>query len=71
MTMTTWNYRVMRTSDEFVIREVYYRQDGSVESWTAGPAIPSSETLEGLAWLVDRYREALDKPVIDDMNSTS
>jgi hypothetical protein len=61
----TWNHRVMKTKDEFVIREVYYRNDGSVEGWTAGPAVPSSETLEGLRWVIDRYREALEKPVIE------
>lgn len=62
----TWNHRVMKTADEFVIREVYYRKDGTVERWTAGPAIPSSETLEGLQWVIERYREALEKPVIED-----
>jgi len=56
----------MKTADEFVIREVYYRKDGTVERWTAGPAIPSSETLEGLQWVIERYREALEKPVIED-----
>lgn len=62
----TWNYRVVKTDDQLVIREVYYRKDGSVESWTVGPAVPSSETLEGLAWVLDRYREALEKPVIEE-----
>jgi hypothetical protein len=56
----------MKTSEEFVIREVYYREDGSVAGWAAGPAIPSAETREGLRWLIDRYCEALDKPVIED-----
>jgi hypothetical protein len=56
----------MKTKDDFVIREVYYRKDRSVAGWTAGPAIPSAETMEGLRWVIDRYREALDKPVIED-----
>lgn len=62
----TWNYRVMKTSEEFAIREVYYREDGSIEGWTVGPTAPSAETLDGLKWLIDRYREALKKPVIED-----
>lgn len=65
----TWNHRVLKTADEFVIREVYYRQDGTVEGWAAGPATPSAETMEGLQWVIERYREALKKPVIEDMDS--
>lgn len=61
-----WNYRVMKTSDEFVLREVYYNDNGEVETWTAGPAIPAADTLDGLKWLVDRYREALEKSVIEE-----
>ena len=62
-----WNHRVMKSGDEFVIREVYYKNDGTVEAWTAGPAIPSAETMEGLRWVVERYLEALDKPVIEEI----
>lgn len=40
-----WNHRVIKSGDEFVIREVYYKNDGTVEAWTAGPAIPSAETV--------------------------
>ena len=62
----TWNYRVMKSGDEFIIREVYYKEDGTIEGWTAGPAIPSDETMEGLRWVVERYLEALDKSVIEE-----
>lgn len=67
----TWNYRVMRTADEFVIREVHYRKDGTVEGWLTGPAVPSAETLEGLKWVIDRYQEALGKPVIESTDDSA
>jgi hypothetical protein len=56
----------MRAGDEFVIREVHYNEDGTIQGWTEGPAIPSAETVDGLKWVVDRYREALEKPVIEE-----
>jgi len=58
----TWNYRVVRTADEFVICEAYYqgrRHDRGI--WTEGPAIPAAETLGGPRRVIDRYREALAK----------
>jgi hypothetical protein len=30
----------MKTADDFVIRAVYYRKDGTVEGWTGDSAIP-------------------------------
>lgn len=71
--MGHWNYRVMEfppeRDDESPIRaihEVYYRDDGQPRAYTVNPADVTSEGLgnEGLALVLDRMREALDKPVL-------
>jgi hypothetical protein len=73
-----WNYRIMRHvqalpggEDEttYAIHEVYYEDDGAVDSWTAEPCgSPFGETLSemvnDLAWI----STALAKPVLDFEN---
>ena len=63
-----WNHRVVdRTADNegdplFQIREVYYEGNG-MPSGHCEPTLVS-ETMEGLAEIVDRMREALAQPVL-------
>lgn len=33
----TWNYRLVIQGDHVSVREVYYRANGSIESYTANP----------------------------------
>lgn len=66
--MTHWNYRVMIhpdvKGDEVyqAIHEVYYDDDGKVTGWTDSPISVGGEDV---AWVLDRMREALEKPVLD------
>lgn len=65
-----WNYRVIEFVDPSgepwrAIFEVHYR-DGLPVAYTEEPAVVLSdeENNDGLAWALDRMREALDKPVL-------
>ncbi len=70
----SWNYRVI----EFVcpmsnetwqaIHEVFYDEHGMPESYGEDPASVTSSDSNGnqadLGWVLDKMREALDKPVL-------
>jgi len=60
----SWNYRVMSRNDELSIYEVYYREDGTVEGYSAVPTFPAAGTLEELRENCRQYMSALDKPVL-------
>jgi hypothetical protein len=66
----SWGYRVMRhetgEEDYFALHEVYCHP-GSVEvsSWTLKPVDVGGSSIEALRWMLDRMREALEKPVLD------
>ncbi len=62
--MSKWNYRVVQRDDQFAIHEVFYANDGSVQSMTAGPVFPRAETLVDLREELERYRSALDNPTL-------
>jgi hypothetical protein len=63
--MITWNYHVFRESTgEYVIREVFYSDDGSILTCTATPAEPAGQTLEALEEEINSFREALKLPVL-------
>jgi hypothetical protein len=63
-----WNRRVVDMTAEnggeplFAIREVFYNDDG-VPIGHGEPSV-MSETMEGLAKLLDRLQEALAQPVL-------
>ena len=45
--MITWNYRVFREDDgDYVIREVFYGEDGAVLGCTENAVEPYGSTLE-------------------------
>lgn len=68
--MTTWNHRVMNMKAEnngedfFQIHEVHYDEAGAPKMYTARNVGPVGETMEILAAEVDRFRDALRKPVL-------
>jgi hypothetical protein len=63
-----WNHRVVDMSAEndgeplFAIREVHYEDNGM----PTGHGEPSvmSESMEGLNWVLDQMKAALDQPVL-------
>jgi hypothetical protein len=69
--MSCWNYRVIKRAGEFAIHEAFYDDDGSVVSWTQSPVSPRAGSVEDLAEELERYGEALAKPVIVDPESPS
>ena len=63
--MMTWNYRVFREEDgDYVIREVFYEEDGSIISCTADAVEPVGSTLEELAQSIEDFKAALALPVL-------
>lgn len=63
--MITWNYRVFREEDgDFVIREVFYAEDGSILGCTANAVEPFGQTLEELASSIADFQAALALPVL-------
>lgn len=63
-----WNYRVMLDrSGRVGIREVYYNNDGEIVDWTTERMDPWGETIEELKLDLDKFNEALDKPVLDEV----
>jgi len=72
--MTTWTYRVMNHrapgylgGDEWLeIREVYYKEDGTIDGWTADACWPAGDTREELISDLSRMLLALAEPVLNE-----
>ena len=63
--MITWNYRVFREDDgEYIIREVFYAEDGAILGCTANAVEPYGRTLEELAQTLADFQSALALPVL-------
>jgi hypothetical protein len=63
--MITWNYRVFREEDgEYIIREVFYDEDGAILGCTANAVEPFGRTLEELAQTLVDFQSALALPVL-------
>ena len=61
----TWEYRVFREDDgAFVVREVYYADDGSIMACTEKAVAPMGESIEELQGDVEWFKEALKLPVL-------
>lgn len=61
----TWNYRVFREEDgEYIIREVFYDENGAILGCTANAVEPIGQSLEGLAADIAFFQEALSLPVL-------
>lgn len=63
-----WNYRVTvdrSALPQYAIREVYYREDGSIEGWTVDPRDLTGESIEDIKADLELIQSAFSKPVID------
>lgn len=68
--MITWNYRVFRDNEnEYVIREVFYAEDGAILACTQEPVEPFGLSIDELAGTIDDFQAALTLPVltVDDI----
>lgn len=60
-----WNYRVFQEANgDYVIREVFYAEDGSILGCTAEAVEPSGRSLTELARDLESFMEALDLPIL-------
>ncbi len=61
----TWNYRVFQEADgDYIIREVFYAEDGSITACSAKAIEPSGRTFPELVEDIKSFQEALKLPVL-------
>jgi hypothetical protein len=64
-----WNHRVVRRNGcdgtYYSIHEVYYDSQGNPSSCTENPVEPFGETFEELVQDLQRFTQALEKPILD------
>ena len=61
----TWNYRVFRENEsDYVIREVFYAEDGIILGCTSDPVEPFGQSLDELAHAIDDFKAALALPML-------
>ena len=72
--MSTWNHRVVAFDQSehnlptwLAICEVYYDEEGTPHSHTAGGVSVDGESIEELRTTLERMLACLDKPVIEEM----
>lgn len=71
--MTHWNYRIVKTVEviageeytSYGIHECVYDLDGET-GWTEEPVQVISDTPEGIKWVLEKMKQALKRPVIED-----
>lgn len=72
----TWNHRVVKRKgkpfhgipqpDWYAIHEVYYDKKGRPKTLTAEPVAPGGETPDELRDDLNRMRDALKKPILQE-----
>lgn len=63
--MITWEYRVFREEDgDYIIREVFYDDDGCIAGCTQDAVEPVGRSLKALAEDIKSFKEALKLPVL-------
>jgi mRNA-degrading endonuclease RelE of RelBE toxin-antitoxin system len=63
--MTTWNYRVFREEDgDYIIREVFYDENGAILGCTKEAVEPMGKSIEELEQDLCAFRDALQLPVL-------
>jgi hypothetical protein len=61
----SWNYRVLRHADDyFAIHSVYYDKHGNAHSVSVTPAAVAADTTEEILAELDRFKAALERPVL-------
>lgn len=60
-----WNYRVFKeTNGDFIIREVFYDQNGSILGCTENSVEPFGHSLEELSQDIQFWQAALSLPIL-------
>jgi hypothetical protein len=60
-----WNYRVfLEDNGDYIIREVFYQEDGAIAGCTENAVEPWGKSLEELAKNIEWFKEALTLPVL-------
>ncbi|MBW4618600.1 MAG: hypothetical protein KME17_04330 [Cyanosarcina radialis HA8281-LM2] len=63
--MVNWNYRVFwEANGDYIIREVFYAEDGSIIGCTENAVEPCGQSLEKLAKDLEWFQKALALPVL-------
>jgi hypothetical protein len=68
--MTTWNYRVIKRSCPdtsevtYQVHEIFYGDDGAIESWNDTPVEPMGLTESSLRNDINSFLSAFRKPVL-------
>lgn len=63
--MIAWNYRIFREANgDYIIREVFYAEDGSILGCTENAVEPWGRSLEELVTDIESFQEALTLPVL-------
>ena len=63
--MIVWNYRIFREANgDYIIREVFYAEDGSILGCTENAVEPWGRSLEELTRDLESFQEALTLPVL-------
>jgi len=60
----TWEYRVLDDAGTLAIYGVYYHLDGTVKAHSLEPAVPTGRDLQDLEEELERYSNALKKPIL-------
>lgn len=62
--MTHWNYRVLSIADSVAVHEVHYDELGFPCAFIRESVRAQTNTVEGLKWMVEKFIEALAKPML-------
>ncbi len=63
--MIAWNYRIFREANgDYIVREVFYAEDGSILGCTENAVEPWGRSLEELTRDLESFQEALTLPVL-------
>lgn len=66
--MGNWNFRVVKTQDPmgdyYLVREIYYHDDGSLYAIAEEPAAVGGESIEELREVIAMILSCLDKPAL-------
>ena len=58
-------YAPLDAGDEYSIHEVFYDDAGGVTKMTVDAMPVYADTVDGVRWVLDKMREACDKPVLE------
>lgn len=70
-----WNHRVIKKVEKddtqvwYGIHEVYYDKDGNVDGYTMEPRRLLGENIDELRWTLEKMIEALEKPVLIEIET--